>query len=88
MVIKNPTSITRPICGYCNGCKKPNIYYDLYVGIAMVVKNSTSITRPICRYYNCFKNQPLLRDLYAGIAMVVKKTNIYYETYMWVLQWL
>jgi hypothetical protein len=22
MVIKNPTSITRPICKYCNGCKK------------------------------------------------------------------
>ncbi len=31
------------------------------------------------------KNQQLLWDLYAGIAMNVKN-NIYYGTYMWVLQ--
>jgi hypothetical protein len=33
------------------------------------------------------KTQRLLCDLYVGIAMNGKKNN-YYETYMWVLQWM
>jgi hypothetical protein len=46
-------STTRPICGYCNGCKKNNNYlWDLYVGITMDVK----------------KNNNYLWDLYASIT--------------------
>jgi hypothetical protein len=46
-------SITRLICGYCNGCKK----------------NQQLFTRPICKYYNgCKKISNYLRNLYVGIA--------------------
>jgi uncharacterized membrane protein len=35
MDVKQPTIIRRPICRYCNGCKKTNNYLrNLYVGIA------------------------------------------------------
>ncbi len=70
MVIKNPTFIMRPICGYCNGCKKnQHLLRNPYVGITMVVKKLTSITKTICGYCNgCKKNQHLLRNLYVGIA--------------------
>jgi len=45
-------SITRPICGYCNGCKK----------------NQQLFTRPICGYCNeCKKNSNYLQNLYVGI---------------------
>jgi hypothetical protein len=43
-VKKKPTTITKPICEYCNGCKK----------------KPTTIMKPICRYYNGCKNQPLV----------------------------
>jgi hypothetical protein len=33
MVVKNPTSIKKPICEYCNGYKKPNIYYETYMRV-------------------------------------------------------
>jgi hypothetical protein len=34
MDVKQPTTITRPICRYCNGCKKISNYLrDLYVSI-------------------------------------------------------
>jgi hypothetical protein len=35
VVKKTTTSITRPICRYCNGCKKnQHLLQDLYVSIA------------------------------------------------------
>jgi len=44
-------STTRPICGYCNGCKKNNNYLqDLYANIAIDVKNQQPFTKPICGY--------------------------------------
>jgi len=60
----------RPICGYCNGCKKKtSIIRPICRYCNGYKKKTTSITRPICRYYNgCKKNQHLLQDLYAGIA--------------------
>ncbi len=72
MVVKKLTFIMRPICGYCNGCKKnQQLLRDLYVGIANGCRKPTTITLPIFEYCNgC------------------KKINIYYETYMRVLQWL
>jgi len=33
MDVKEPKIITRPICGYCNGCKKTNNYYETYMRI-------------------------------------------------------
>jgi hypothetical protein len=50
----------RPICEYCNGRKKTNIYYETYMRVLQW----------------SLKNQQLLRDLYASIAMVVKKLAI------------
>ncbi len=39
MDVKKPTIITKPICEYCNGCKKnQQLLQDLYAGIVMVVK--------------------------------------------------
>ncbi len=39
MDVKKPTTITRPICRYCNGCKKnQQLLQDLYASIAMDVK--------------------------------------------------
>jgi len=26
-------TIAKPICEYCNGCKKPNIYYETYMRV-------------------------------------------------------
>ncbi len=41
----------KPICGYCNGCKKnQQLLQDLYANITMVIKKPTTITRPICEY--------------------------------------
>jgi len=31
--IKKLTTITRPICGYFNGCKKINNYYKTYMHV-------------------------------------------------------
>jgi hypothetical protein len=28
-----PATIAKPICEYCNGCKKPNIYYETYMRV-------------------------------------------------------
>ncbi len=33
MVVKKPVTITRPICGYCNGCKKTSNYYETYMRV-------------------------------------------------------
>jgi hypothetical protein len=33
IVVKKSTSITKHICGYCNGYKKTNHYYDTYMHI-------------------------------------------------------
>jgi hypothetical protein len=45
MDVKKPTTITIPICEYCNWCKTKKVI----------------ITRPICKYSNlCLKNQQLL----------------------------
>jgi hypothetical protein len=33
MDVKKPTIIMRPICKYCNGCKKTNNYYKTYMQI-------------------------------------------------------
>jgi hypothetical protein len=33
MDVKKPTTIMKPICGYCNGCKKTNNYYETYMRI-------------------------------------------------------
>ncbi len=38
----------RPICEYCNGCKKQQLLQDLYAGIAMDVRKVENFTRPIC----------------------------------------
>ncbi len=41
MDIKKQTTITRPICRYCNGCKRnQKLLQNLYVGITMVVKKT------------------------------------------------
>ncbi len=46
-------SITRPICEYCNACKK----------------NQQLFTRLICKYYNgCKIINNYLRNLYVSIA--------------------
>jgi hypothetical protein len=34
MAVKKPASITRPICGYHNGCKNQPRLQDLYASIA------------------------------------------------------
>ncbi len=31
MVVKKPITIMKPICRYCNGYKKSNIYYNTYM---------------------------------------------------------
>ncbi len=31
MDVKKPTIITKPICEYCNGCKKTINYYETYM---------------------------------------------------------
>ncbi len=51
MDVKKSTTITRPICGYYNGCKKTNNYHKTYASIAMVIKIPITITGPICGYY-------------------------------------
>jgi hypothetical protein len=28
-----PATITKPICEYYNGCKKPSIYYETYMQV-------------------------------------------------------
>jgi hypothetical protein len=33
MDVKKPTTIMKLICGYCNGCKKTNIYYENYMQV-------------------------------------------------------
>jgi len=33
MVITKLTSIMKPICRYCNGCKKINNYYEAYIRV-------------------------------------------------------
>jgi len=33
MDTKKLATITRPICEYCNGCKKPTIIYDIYMQV-------------------------------------------------------
>jgi len=33
MDVKKPTTITRPICKYYNGCKKINNYYKTYMRV-------------------------------------------------------
>ncbi len=33
MDVKKPTTIMKPICEYCNGCKKTNIYYKTYMRV-------------------------------------------------------
>jgi hypothetical protein len=62
---------------------------DLHVGITMDVKKLAIITRPICGYYNGCKKKPttITRPI-CGYCNGCKKTNIYYDTYIWVLQWL
>ncbi len=37
--VKEEQLFTRPICEYCNGCKKKKLLQDLYAGIIMDVKN-------------------------------------------------
>ncbi len=67
-----PATITRPICGYCNGCKTP-------ITITIPICGY---------YNGCKKTSNYLRNLYAGIATNVKKPVTIYETYMRVLQWM
>jgi len=33
MDVKNPTTIMKPICEYCNGCKTTNNYYKTYMSV-------------------------------------------------------
>ncbi len=33
MDVQKPTIITKPICVYCNGCKKINNYYETYMRV-------------------------------------------------------
>jgi len=33
MEVKKPTTMTTFICGYCNGCKKINIYYKTHMQV-------------------------------------------------------
>jgi hypothetical protein len=40
---KKSTTIMKPICEYCNGCKKnQHLLRDLYAGITMVVKKTNN----------------------------------------------
>jgi hypothetical protein len=44
MDVKNKKLFMKPICRYCNGCRKTNNYLrDLYVNIVMDVKKKTII---------------------------------------------
>jgi hypothetical protein len=63
MVVKKLTFIMRPICGYCNGCKKTNNYYETYMWVLQ---------------WLC-KNQHLLRDIYVGIIMIVKNQPLLFS---------
>ncbi len=54
----------------------------------MVVKKPTSIMRAICGYYNGYKKSTFIMRTICRYCNGCKKTNIYYESYMWVLQWL
>jgi len=61
---------------------------DLHEGITMDVKKSVTITKPICGYYYGYKKPTTIMKPICGYGNGCNKTSIYYETYMWVLQWL
>jgi hypothetical protein len=67
-------SSTRPICKYCNGCKK----------------NQQLFMKHICKYCNgCKKINNYLRDLYVGIVMDAKTSNYLWDLYVGIayLKW-
>jgi hypothetical protein len=64
MVVKKLTFVTKPICGYFNGCKNQQLLQYLYVGIVMFVKEPTFIMKHICGYYNgCEKPSTITKPI-------------------------
>jgi hypothetical protein len=67
MYVKEPIIITRPICGYCNGCKKTSIITKPICGYYNGYKKPSIITRPICEYYNGCKKTSIYYETYMRI---------------------
>jgi predicted amidophosphoribosyltransferase len=50
MDVKNQQLFMKPICGYCNGCKKLATIMGLICRYCNGCKKPVTITRPICGY--------------------------------------